>query len=165
MTNYLNLIYHLPTVLLVLALFGLMLAANELGFWYGLRDHVRESEQSRTVSNTLKGSIFGLVALLLGFSFSATTSRYEFRQRLVLDQANAVGTCYLRAGLLAEEPRTRIRSALRQYVHARIQLFDRASHIQELARHRGEIEGHMSELWELVEQANRDNPDAVLACL
>src|SRR5262245_9087876 len=60
-----------PTWLIVVGLFLSMLAADEVGFRLGRRQHRGETDHSRTVSNLFKGSVFGLVALLLGFSFSA----------------------------------------------------------------------------------------------
>ena len=101
-----------PTWLIATGLLGLMLAANELGFRAGRRNNRNETEISRTAENAFKGSIFGLVALLLGFSFSATTSRYDLRQRIVLDQSNAIGTCHQRAGLLDKTSREQIRAIL-----------------------------------------------------
>ena len=102
-------LYLVPTSVIVVCLLVVALAANELGYRYGHWRQGHESELSKTVSNTLKGSIFALVALLLAFSFSATTNRYDLREHLVLDQANAIGTVYLRAGLLGE-PARRMRS-------------------------------------------------------
>jgi hypothetical protein len=66
-----------PTWLIVAGLLVLMFAMNEGGFRAGRRNRVEESDASRSVSWALKGSILGLVALLLGFSFSATTARYD----------------------------------------------------------------------------------------
>lgn len=160
-SEILAMFYDWPTWLIVVSLFALMMAANEFGFLYGRREHDRESELSRSVSNALKGSIFGLVALLLAFSFSATTNRYDLRQRLVLDQANAVGTCYLRAGLLAETDRDRIQDLLRQYVDVRLEHFRVGHDDAALARTQSEINRLLTELWAAVESANQGTPDVV----
>src|SRR6218665_3510798 len=101
-----------PTWTIILGFWICMTIGNELGYHYGLRHSAKESELSRSVSETLKAGILGLVALLLGFSFSATVSRYDLRNRLMLDQANAVGTCYLRAELLDPEARAAIQTTL-----------------------------------------------------
>ncbi|VTS01771.1 Uncharacterized protein OS=Pseudomonas mediterranea CFBP 5447 GN=N005_17510 PE=4 SV=1 [Gemmata massiliana] len=150
-----------PTWIIVVAILGLMLGANELGFRAGRRHHRNETELSRTVSNTFKGSIFGLVALLLGFSFSATTSRYDLRQRLVLDQSNAVGTCYLRAGLLDETSCTHIRGILRRYVEVRVEQYRAGREEAAVARDQAEIDRLLADLWGAVEDANRREPERV----
>lgn len=150
-----------PTWVIVVTLLGLMLAADELGFRAGRRHHRSETEQSRSVSNTLKGSIFGLVALLLGFSFSATTSRYDLRQRIALDQANAVGTCHLRAGLLDETSCKRIRGILQRYVAARVDQYRAGRDESAFIREQVEIDRLLADLWAAVEDANRREPDRV----
>ncbi|MEO6809903.1 MAG: hypothetical protein ABI353_12390 [Isosphaeraceae bacterium] len=159
--NIAIMLYDWPTWTITVGLFCGMLAANEIGFRLGRRHHREETEPSRTVSGALKASVLGLVALLLAFSFSATTNRYNMRQRIVLDQANAVGTCYQRAGLLPEPSRDRIRETLRQYVRTRLDDsragYDRA----EMTRMREEIDRLLNTLWSAVEEANRSQPDAV----
>lgn len=154
-------LYDMPTWVIVSGLLIVTLVANEAGFRFGLRRQSRESELSRTVSNALKGSVFALVALLLAFSYSATSGRYDMRQHLVLEQANAVGTCYLRAGLLGDEPRIAIRETLRQYIDARIEHFGTPSHDARSEQLQREMDRLMTELWTHVEVANRADPEAV----
>jgi hypothetical protein len=150
-----------PTWLIVTGLLGLMLAANELGFRTGRRSQADETELSRTVANSFKGSIFGLVALLLGFSFSATTGRYDLRQRIVLDQSNAIGTCHQRAGLLDVGSRDQIRSILKAYLGSRLLQYRAGRNEAAFADAQAEIDRRLAELWTAVEDANRRAPDMV----
>jgi hypothetical protein len=150
-----------PTWLIAVGLMCGLLAANELGFRLGRREHKQELDSSRTASGALKGSVYGLVALLLGFSFSATNARYDLRQRLVLDQANAVGTCYLRAGLLEKPYCDRIRESLRRYLRARLEYAAAGEDQARLSRANAEIERYLDDLWNVVEESNRHHPDAV----
>ena len=68
------------------------------------------------------GSMLGLLALLLAFSFAMGIDRYEERRRLVILEANAIGTSYLRAQLLDEPHRTRLSSLLVAYTDNRLAL-------------------------------------------
>ena len=154
-------LYDWPTWLITVGLFLGMSAANEIGFRSGRRHQRAETDLTRTVSGALKGSVLGLVALLLAFSFSATTNRFDLRQRIVLDQANAVGTCYQRAGLLDDASRDRIREVLRDYVRARLDLAKAGNHLAELTRATGRIDRLLTGLWSAVEEANRIHPDVV----
>ena len=63
----------------------------------------------------------GLLAFLLAFTFGMAASRFDTRRGLVLDEANAIGTTYLRAALLPEPHRTEIRTLLRDYVDLRLE--------------------------------------------
>jgi hypothetical protein len=65
------------------------------------------------------GASFGLLAFFMAFTFSMAGSRFDVRKTLVLEEANAIGTAYLRAQLLPEPYRTEIQNLLREYVEAR----------------------------------------------
>jgi hypothetical protein len=161
MTSTLDQMYDWPTWWLLAGLLALMFAANEAGFRIARRRYRDEPEQSRTVSYALKGSVLGLVALLLGFSFSMTTARHDVRRRLVLDEANAAGTCYLRAGLLDDPARGRIRDVLRNYLGARLEYYEHRLDPEVSRRATREMDRRLGELWAAVEDANRKDRTAV----
>ena len=63
-------------------------------------------------SGTLQVALLGLLGLLLGFTFAMAVGRFESRKQLVLDEANGIGTTWLRAGYLSERARDAIRPTL-----------------------------------------------------
>jgi hypothetical protein len=67
-------------------------------------------------------AVLGLLALLMGFTFSLAVDRYEARRGLVLEEANAIGTAYLRTQLLEEPHRARITGLLTAYADNRLKL-------------------------------------------
>jgi hypothetical protein len=113
-----------------LVLVGIMvLAAMALvaGAGYRLRQHKRGGDEARgahsdSQENYLGSAVFGLLALLLGFTYSLAIHRYEMRRELVLAEANAIGTTYLRAQMLGEPHRTRLSGLLVAYIDNRIAL-------------------------------------------
>src|SRR4051812_50149802 len=72
----------------------------------------------------LQGALLGLVGLLLAFGLSLAVSRYEDRRTNVVDEANAIGTTYLRAQTLAEPIRSRSLDLLIRYTRTTIRLSD-----------------------------------------
>lgn len=86
----------------------------------------RVLEPRRTAGESQAGyvvsAILGLLALLMGFTFSLAVDRFETRRVLVLDEANAIGTTWLRAQLLDEPHRTRISDILVRFADNRIAL-------------------------------------------
>jgi hypothetical protein len=138
-------IYDWPIWIPVLTTLLLSLGAGELGFRYGRSRPMSDAE--RDIVNTLRTGTLGLVALLLGFSFAITSNRYNDRSRLVVDEANAIGTCYLRAGLLAEPASSQIRSALRRYTDIRVESFERGLDAQEFERLATQMHATLAELW------------------
>ena len=67
-------------------------------------------------------AVLGLLALLLGFTFALAVDRFETRRALVLEEANAIGTAYLRTQLLPEPHRARISGLLVDYTENRVAL-------------------------------------------
>jgi hypothetical protein len=78
----------------------------------GAKEDARRSEGQE---GYIVSAVLGLLALLMGFTFSLATDRFETRRELVLQDANAIGTVYLRAQLLGEPHRTRLSHLLIEY--------------------------------------------------
>ena len=85
-----------------------------------------ETEPSVAQEGYLLGSALGLLGLLLAFSFGMALNRYEARRALAVQEANAIGTAYLRAQLLDEPYRTTLSRLLVEYTENRIQFADSA---------------------------------------
>ncbi|WP_413580710.1 hypothetical protein [Bdellovibrio sp. HCB288] len=98
----------------------LLLVAAFVGYKCGKRFGVPDSN-----SSLIPTSILGLLALILGFTFSMSVTRYENRQRLVLAEANAIGTTYLRADFLRSPHSKNIKSYLKEYVDVRLKILQR----------------------------------------
>ncbi len=113
-----------PLAITALVVLALLSVANELGFRVGRANKSDVPEPERAVANAIKGSVIGLVAFLLGFAFSISFNRHDQRPQVVIDESNAVGTLYLRAGLLADPERTALRVALTRYLDARLAYFN-----------------------------------------
>lgn len=117
------LIYNLDSAVLVALLFLSMLLAIELGYRIGIRRATSDSsEWASDHINTIQTALFGFLALLLGFTFSLLVQRFDARSAVVVEEANAIGTTYLRAGLLPAAMRDQIRSALRSYIDLRVEM-------------------------------------------
>jgi hypothetical protein len=108
-------LWDLDERIVLVALLALFLLAAELGYRAGRR----AAKQDPQVA-TIQGALLGLLALLLGFSFAMAQSRYDARRALVVDEANAIGTAYLRTQLLSGPEGPEIAAALRRYVDVRL---------------------------------------------
>jgi len=110
-----------PPWVLSLGLLVLMLIGREIG--YALhRRHARRvtpGEDDGKAEFALS-AVLGLLALLIGFTFSLALARYETRRELVVSEANAMGTTWLRFDLLDAAQRDRARDLMRQYAVARL---------------------------------------------
>jgi len=111
--------YTQSSGVIVSGLFALMLLAMEVGFRSGRHKKASVAE-TITQASAVLASMLGLLALLLAFTFSAALQRYEDRSETVVAEANAIGTAYLRAGLLPSDMRGEVQALLRRYLDVRI---------------------------------------------
>src|SRR5678816_4889579 len=106
-------LYTLPLGVIALAILVALLAAAALGY----RGHrwllERRGETDTESHDHPLAAVLGLLALLLGFTFSLSLNRYESRRELVVQEANALGTAWLRAQLLDPSNRTNVSGVLR----------------------------------------------------
>lgn len=90
------------------------------GYRFGGWRHAHVVEEKESSLGPVVASILGLLAFLLAFTFSLAATRFDARRQAVLDEANAIGTTYLRTRLLPEPQRTKTANLLRKYVDVRI---------------------------------------------
>ncbi len=97
---------------------ALILGAGEVGHWMG----ERAARRGASSAATLEAAILGLLALLIGFTFSMALSRFEARRDGVLIEATAIGTTALRARMLPAPHNGEVLRLLRDYVQLRLDL-------------------------------------------
>lgn len=112
--------YDQNSLLISGILFVSMVLAMEVGYRLGGRDETHTNESSRTHVSAIQASLLGVLALLLGFTFSLSLQRFDSRSQAVVEEANAIGTAYLRAQLLQESIRGEVQILLRHYVDLRV---------------------------------------------
>ncbi len=103
----------LPTFL------GALLAA-ELGYRLGAY-RARRGATARSGAGTMVGSLFALLAFMLAFTFGLAASRFDTRRALIVEEANVIGTAFLRTDLISTPWRDEIREQLREYVAVRLE--------------------------------------------
>lgn len=112
--------YDHNSVLIAGLLLLALAAAIEAGYHLGMRSRPMASDSSKTHINTIQASLLGVLALLLGFTFSISLQRFDKRSEAVIDEANAIGTAYLRTQLLPPALGEDARQQLRQYLDLRL---------------------------------------------
>jgi hypothetical protein len=105
----------LLTVIMVLLSIG-------FGTFLGGRRRRQPDHEAESSLGTIIGATLGLLAFMLAFTFGIAAGRLQTRMQLLLDEVNAIGTTYLRAGLLLEPHRSEIQKLLREYVDIRANL-------------------------------------------
>jgi hypothetical protein len=147
---------------IVLVLFGAMMAAAEVSYRAVRRWHGDDSDAGKGHFGGVQGPLLGLLALLLAFTFGMSLQRYETRRQLVLEDANTLGSLYLRSGLLPDGPRRQFKQLLRQYVDigADPSLATHDVTAQDLAALLPRAEAAHKQMWNLVAELSRQDPPA-----
>lgn len=146
----LEFLYEVSSISLIATLLGLMLVANEIGYRIGYRSSSPDTEGTRSRTNATLTSMLGLLALLLGFTFSMSIQRFDNRSDNVISEANAIGTASLRVGLLPEPIKKEARKLMDQYAKLRIESGEAKLTQNELRdKDHNEAEQIQKQLWAL----------------
>ena len=104
------------------ALFGML----ELGRRLGTRRRLADPQAGAGLS-AVDGAIYGLLGLLIAFTFSGAAARFDARRQLIVQEANAIGTAYLRLDLLPAPARKELREKFRAYLDSRLAFYGKLS--------------------------------------
>src|SRR5262252_1083210 len=110
----------LPLWALFIVLLFIVLLSVEFGYRLGKYRRSRHEQEKEAPLGTMVGATLGLLAFILAFTFGLAAARFDARRQALLDEANAIGTTYLRAGMLPEQGE-QIRGLLRDYVRTRLE--------------------------------------------
>jgi hypothetical protein len=112
--------FTFKALLLAAVLLVAMLVCEEVGRRLGMRRARLDPEGARAGAGVVEGAIFALLGLLIAFTFSGAASRFDDRRKLIVEEANAIGTAYLRIDLLPAAVQPEMRDAFRRYVDTRL---------------------------------------------
>lgn len=160
--SQIEILYPYSSVAIAITLFFSMLVFNECGFQVGRFVQSHTDTEVKTLTGSIQASVLGLLALMLGFTFSMSMQRYDSRSMALIEEANAIGTAALRVRLLPQEFQDEAQALLNDYIKERvamgkIALTDR-SRRREYAQ---QVSGLQTQLWDLAVSATAADPRAV----
>src|ERR1700677_2241528 len=148
-----------------LVVFLSALVAMSFSAWIGasvLRRVKSLTAESREDFNVVQAATLTLLALMIGFSFSMAVGRYDQRKNYEEEEANAIGTEYVRADLLPAADAANVRSLLVQYLDQRL-LFYTTRDPKRLDQIGSETAKLQSEMWAIVQNAAAARPTPIVA--
>lgn len=157
-----EIMYDQNSVLIVLSLFILILAANEVGYRLGHYYQSKTDEDVKNLTNTIQAGMLGLLALILGFTFNMALQRYNNRSHAVIQEANTIGTALLRTQLLPEPYDTVSHQLLQQYINLRLEVSNTDyAMVSEQQRLDNVTRKKQQEIWIVAIKAARIDPRSV----
>ncbi|MGH9368308.1 MAG: DUF4239 domain-containing protein [Thermoanaerobaculia bacterium] len=155
------------TVVIAGSLFLGMLAALELGRRIGKRRLAGDPEGTLAGLGAIEGAVFGLLGLLIAFTFSGAASRFDDRRRLITEEANAIGTAWLRLDTLPAPAQPVLRDLFRSYLDSRLETYRRLPDIKAAAAEYERSQKLQNEIWAKAVDAARgsDYPQGAMLVL
>src|SRR4030042_2959258 len=117
-----NIFYRLDPLLICLAFIGVLLVIVEIGFRAKGRTKAGSDSIEKSDIALILGGVLARLAFMRGFTFAMSEGRFETRRQLIVEEANAIGTTYLRARALSEPRSSEIQELLRQYTALRVEI-------------------------------------------
>lgn len=114
----------LPILTIYIGILLIILFSCELGYQLGKSLHSRQDKEATSSIGPMVSGLLGMLAFVLAFTFSMAAANHSSRKQNVLDEANAIGTAYLRSDLLSAQHKNVIKTLLREYVDIRIKVVD-----------------------------------------
>jgi ABC-type uncharacterized transport system permease subunit len=141
-----------------------MMACLETGFRIGLYAN-RKTETSHEGTGTIGAAVFALLGLLLGFTFANGISHLDQRRELIVHEANAIGTAYLRLDLLPVSQQTELRRLFREYLNTRLEVYQQLPDVNAVERHLTRGSELQQEIWSKAVMASQTDPTQNVARL
>ena len=135
------------SVAVATVLFVGMLVLGELGRSLGQRRLARDPEAARAGSGVLDGAVFGLLGLLVAFTFSGAATRFDGRRALIVEEANAIGTAWLRLDLLPAAEQPPLRDLFRSYLDSRLDVYRSVPDLEAVERALARGAALQAEVW------------------
>ncbi len=144
-----------PSYVIAIAIFFLMMLCFYLGILLRKFYEKRKTVEEKSIG-ALEGSLLGLLALLLSFTFSMSSTRHDNRIHIIIDEANAIGTAILRADLYPDSIRTAFRKDFKAYLETRIDFFEAGHDLPKIYKTLEQSSAIQKSLWNRAAMLGRD---------
>lgn len=151
--------FWIEETLLAGGIFFGMLLLFEVGRRLGIARRRRDPDGVDKGSGPVEAALFGLLGLLLAFTFSGAASRFEDRRHLITEEANAIGTAYLRIDLLPPDTQSAIRQLFARYLIIRTDIYRDAEDVTATKARTSETASLQTQIWANAVSASQ-RPDA-----
>jgi hypothetical protein len=149
------------TLMVIIMSLGLFFAMVFVG---GLSHRLRGRMQQKTPDvidsgvTTIDAAVFGLLGLLVAFTFSGAAMRFDNRRQLIVQESNAIGTAYLRIDLLPASAQPALRDNFRKYVDAQLSGYEKLPDIAAARAQFQVADSLQKDIWNQTIAATRDAP-------
>ena len=156
---------RLVAILSAGGLFVGMVVLLELGRRLGCRRLKEDEEGARAGLGTVEGAVFALMGLLIAFTFSGAATRFDARRQMIVDEANAIGTAWLRLDLLPPAAQPELRNLLRRYLDGRLAVYEKFRDLEAARAELNQVNALQAQIWTRAVAACQESPNPLQAQL
>ena len=150
-----SLLYNIPSFIIALLLVIAMLLCYYFGCYVKARKIARHPDHKDEGLGSIEGALLGLLALLLSFTFSMSSTRHDNRFQVMVEEANSISTAILRADLFPDTERRVLRNYFKSYVEDRIAQYDAGNNTNKNIEAALQTQMHADSLWKLLLQLQK----------
>lgn len=147
------------SLLFAIGLLAGMILLLELGRRLGRQRQGTHEEGARAGLGAVEGAVFALLGLLIAFTFSGAASRFDARRQLIVQEANAIGTAWLRLDLLPPGAQPELRDLFRGYLDTRLAAYQKLPDIEAAFAELSKASALQGEIWHKAVGACQESPD------
>lgn len=148
-------LYKTEVIYIIMAVFLSTMVMTWIGYRLGTY-LTRVSAFAKKDSGVIASGLFGLLAFLLGFTFSMSAARLEKSRAIIAEEANCIGTAILRCDLYSQPDRTALRTDFKDYLEARINYYSKGANPEQIAISNKAADAAGKKLWTRVAMLSQD---------
>lgn len=153
------------TPLWIVILLIAMLISLEVGRSMGRRRLARSPDGASGGLGAIEGAVFGLFGLMIAFTFSGAAGRFDIRRQQIVEEANDIGTAYLRLDLLPPEQATQSKELFRQYLDLRLAAYAKLPDVSAAVDELTAAAALQGQIWRLALEGTVERPQARMLLL
>jgi len=158
-------LFYLPAWLLAIIILLIVLLFMWIGAQYRRYEKRRKKDLASKEFGSLENLMLGLLGLLLAFTFGMALDKFADRRRVIVEEANAIGTAVLRADLYPDSIRSVLRKDFEHYIEWRIAYYDAGTDEKNIKLTLDSTEYYSNHVWKLVISASHDLDNRVRTSL
>jgi hypothetical protein len=154
-------LFEMESSVFALVLLGGMVLMVELGRRVGVRQRAKLMEGGAAGVGAVEAAIFALLGLLIAFTFQGAASRFDGRRDLIVQEANNIGTAWLRIDVLPASAQPAMRELFRKYLDSRLETYRK---IPDMTAVRAELACTaqlQTEIWQLAMASHKEGMQGV----
>jgi hypothetical protein len=155
--------HNLISIVFAAGLFVGMILLLELGRRLGRRRWERDEEGARAGLGAVEGAVFALMGLLIAFTFAGAASRFDTRRQMVIEEANGIGTAWLRLDLIPSDAQPELRDLFRRYLDSRLSAYRKLPDLEAARAELSRADALGREIWSRAVAACQQSPGPVVA--